>query len=120
MKLKKKLIISFITMLVLLLALPFIFIKTAEPHEFMVIMMLLFFVVNPITTAIINSMFGKDIKKMWWMSLLFSVVFLLSYWLVLKEVIFDLMIYAGFYLIIGLIVMFVSSLIVKKQIRRKK
>jgi len=120
MKLKKKLIVSFIIMLVILLILPFVFIKTAEPHEFMGIMMLLFFGINPITTAIINSMIGKDIKKIWWMPLLFSIVFLLSYWLVLKEVIFDLMIYAVIYLIIGLIFMFISYLIVKKQIRGKK
>ena len=115
---KKKLIISFVTMLAVLFLLPFIFIKTAKAHEFMGIMILLFFGVNPITTAIINSMIGKDIKRIWWMPLLFSIVFLLSYWLILKDVIFDLMIYAGIYLIIGLIFMFISSFIAKKQIRR--
>ena len=73
---KKKIISIFITMLIILLILPFVFIQSAKPHEFMGIMMLLFFGVNPITTAIINSMIGKDIKKMWWIPIIFCIVFL--------------------------------------------
>ena len=111
---KKKLIISFVTMLAVLFLLLFIFIKTTKPHEFMGIMILLFFGVNPITTAIINSMIGKDIKRIWWMPLLFSIVFLLSYWLVLEEIILDLIIYAGIYLIIGFVFMLISLFITNK------
>ena len=111
---KKKIIISFIAMLAVLFILPVIFIKTAEPHEFMGIIMLLFLGVNPIATAIINSMIGKDIRKMWWMPVLFSIVFLLAYWIVLKEIILDLMFYAVSYLIIGLLFMFISMFVAKK------
>ena len=109
---KKKIIISFIIMLIVLLILPFLFIQTAKAHEFMGIIVMLFFVVNPITTAIINSMIGKDIRKMWWMPVLFCIVFLLSYWFVLGEIILDLMFYAVIYLIIGLVFM-IGSFVVK-------
>lgn len=111
---KKKIIITFIIMTAVLFIVPFIFVKVAEPHEFMGIMILLFFVVNPITAAVINSMIGKDVNKLWWMPTLFSIVFLLSYWLVLEEIIIDLIFYAVIYLIIGLIFMIASSFVARK------
>ena len=111
---KKKMIITFIIMVVILLILPFIFVEAAEAHEFMGIMILLFFVVNPITAAVINSMIGKDVRKLWWMPALFAIVFLLSYWLVLEEIIIDLIFYAVIYLIIGLIFMMVSLFVARK------
>ena len=103
MRIKKKIFIFLIIMFIVLFILPFILINISKSHEFMGIMIMLFFVVNPITAAIINSMIGKDIRKMWWMPVLFSIVFLLAYWIVLKEIILDLMFYAVIYLIIGLL-----------------
>ena len=114
---KKKMIITFMIMLAVLFILPFIVVKVAEPHEFMGSMIILFFVVNPITAAVINSMIGKDIRKLWWMPALFATVFLLSYWLVLEEIIIDLIFYAVIYLIIGLIFM-LGSLFVARKFRR--
>ena len=105
METKKKMCIILTVMLCILLILPIILINISKPHEFMGITMMLFFVVNPLTTAIINSMIGKDIKKMWWMPILFCIVFLLSYWLVLEEIILDLVFYAVIYIIIGIIFM---------------
>ena len=107
-------IITFIIMIAVLFLLPFICVKVAEPQEFMGIMILLFFVVNPITAAVVNSMTGKNIRKLWWMPALFAIVFLLSYWLVLGEIIIDLTFYAVIYFIIGLIFMIGSSLVARK------
>ena len=111
---KKKIIITFIIMVAVLFFLPFILVKVAEPQEFMGIMILLFFVVNPITAAVINAMVGKDVRKLWWIPALFAIVFLLSYWIVLEEIIIDLTFYAIIYLIIGLIFMLGSFFIAKK------
>lgn len=113
MKIKKKLFIILAIMICVLFILPFILINTSKPHEFMGITIILFFVVNPLTTAIINSMVGKDIKKLWWMPILFCIVFLLSYWLVLEEVIWDLMFYGVIYIIIGIIFMIGSWCLIK-------
>ena len=63
---KKKIIITFILMVAVLFALPFIFVKVAEPHELMGTMILLFFVLNPLTAAVIHSMIGTDIRNLWW------------------------------------------------------
>jgi len=114
MEIKKKTIIILTFMLCVLLILPFIPINISEPHEVMGIIMMLFFVVNPLTTAIINLMIGKDIKKMWWMPILFCIVFLLSYWLVLEAFILDLILYAIIYIIIGIIFMIISWCFTKK------
>ena len=114
MEIKKKIFIILTIMLCVLFILPFILINISKPHEFMGITMMLFFVVNPLTTAIINSMIGKDIKKMWWMPILFCIVFLLSYWLVLEEIILDLIFYAVIYIIIGIIFMICSWFFTKK------
>ena len=118
MKMKKKIIITFILMAAVLFILPFTFVKVAEPHEFMGTMILLFFVVNPITAAVIHSMIGTDIRKLWWMPGLFAVVFLLSYWLVLEEIIIDLTFYAVIYLVIGLIFMIGSFFVASHGILR--
>ena len=117
---KKKIIFSFIIMFIVLLILPFICVKTVKPHEFMGLMILLFFIINPITSAIINSIIGKDIKKMWWMPIMFCIIFLLSYWLVLEEIILDLMFYAIIYLIIGIVFMLLSFFIARRKYRTKK
>ncbi len=117
MKLNKKIFIIIITMLIVLLVLPLIFVNLAKPHEVMGLMMIFFFIVNPIATAVINLMVANDIKKLWWTPILFSIVFLLSYWLVLKEIVFDLIVYAIIYLIIGLIFMIISSC-VKKELTK--
>lgn len=114
MKLKKKLIIIITIMFFVLFIVPLILVKLAKPHEFMGIMIMLFFCVNPIASVIINSLIGKDIKKLWLIPMLFCIVFLFSYWIVLKEIILDLMFYAGIYLIIGLVFMFISSFVAKK------
>ena len=115
MYLKKKSIFIFTTMLVILFIIPFVFTKIVQPHEFMGIMIFLFFIINPITTMIINLTINKDIKKLWLVPILFSIIFLLSYWLILNEIILDLFFYATIYLIIGLFFMFCSFFIPKTK-----
>ena len=115
MKLNKKLIIITIAAILVLVIIPLIFINLAQPHEFMGIMILLFFIINPILVIFVNLIIGKYMKKLWWIPLMFSIIFLISYWIILEEIIFDLIVYAIMYLIIGLIVMFISFFISKKR-----
>ena len=44
---KKKLVIMLTIILSTLIILPFIFTKIAKPHEFMGVMIILFFIINP-------------------------------------------------------------------------
>lgn len=115
MKINKKLTIIVITIIFILVITPLLFIKLAQPHEFMGTMILLFFIINPVLAIFVNSMVGKDVNKLWSLPLIFSIVFLVSYWFVLKEIILDLVVYALMYLIIGIIVMFISFFVSKKK-----
>ena len=115
MKINKKLTIIVITIIFILVITPLLFIKLAQPHDFMGTMILLFFIINPVLAIFVNSMVGKDVNKLWSLPLIFSIVFLVSYWFILKEIILDLVVYALIYLIIGIIVMFISFFVSKKK-----
>lgn len=115
MKLKNKIKLIFTIIILVLFIIPLILVKLSKPHEFMGLMVLLFFIINPITTIIVNSIIGKDMKKIWYMPITFSAFFLLFYWIILKEIILDLLVYAIGYLVIGIICMFVSFLITKNK-----
>ena len=109
------LILVILSMILILLVIPYISINLSHPYDFMGLMVLLFFIINPLTTIGINIIIGSDIKKLWWIPILFSIIFLLSYWLILNEIILDLIIYAIIYLILGIISMFISFIISMKK-----
>lgn len=109
---KLRIIISI--MILTLLIIPLISLKFIQPYEFMGVIVLLFFIINPIVSMIISSMVGKDINKLWWIPIVFSIGFLFCYWIILKEIILDLTIYALIYLILGILCMFISWIIAKK------
>ena len=108
MKLKSKVATAVIAELLVLLILPLLLFPLTAPHEAMGMMMLFFFVINPIAAAAFHAFFGKHIKVLWWLPLVFPLVFLLSYWLVLQEIVWDLSIYAAAYLLIGYLAMGLS------------
>ena len=110
----KKIRIIILIMILTLLIIPLIFFKMIQPYEFMGVIVFLFFIINPINSMIVNLIVGKDIKKLWWVPIVFSVAFLFSYWIILKEIILDLIFYALIYLILGVLCMFVSWFIVRK------
>ena len=114
MKLKSKVIVAITIWLTVLLISPLVFLNLAKPHEAMGVMMMFFFLVNPIVSAAISAFIGKDIKKLWWFPISFAIVFLLSYWLVLQEIIFDLTIYAVLYMLVGFLAMLISRVVKRK------
>lgn len=114
MKQEIKIIIISIVELVVLLALPLLFVNLAQPYEFMGLIMLLFFVINPVASILVGFFAGKDIKTLWWVSISFPIVFLLSYWFVLKEIIWDLTIYAMIYALLGFLTMIISWIAKRK------
>ena len=113
-KLKNKVIVATIIEFFVLLILPLIFVNLSEPHDAMGLFMIFFFVINPIASATTNAFVNKDIKKLWWFPILFALVFLLSYWIVLKEIVLDLTIYAFIYMLIGYFVMAISWIAKRK------
>ncbi len=114
MKIKNKVIVAIIAEIVVLLILPFVFFNLAKPHEAMGVMMMFFFIINPIASAAIHTFIGKDIKKLCWFPVQFALVFLLSYWLVIEEIVLDLTIYAMVYMLVGVFAMTISWLAKRK------
>ena len=116
MKIKNKVAVAIIAELTVLLILPFLFINLSKPNDAMGLLIIFFFLIDPIAAAMIASFVGRDIKKLWWIPLSFALVFLFSYWLVLKEIILDLIIYAIVYLLEGVLAAVISWIVSRKVI----
>ncbi len=80
----------------------------------MALCMVLFFIINPTYSAILGFNSGKDIRRMWSLSLVSSIAFIAGTWLFfdIKEVWF--LVYAAIYLALGWIVMFIRKAYLKR------
>lgn len=106
----RKVIITWLGVtIVVMFALPWAVARLASECSGMAFCMMLFFIVNPIYSAILGYRCGKEIKKMWNLPLVSSIAFLSGTWLFfdIREVWF--LIYAAAYLAIGWAAMFVSK-----------
>lgn len=72
---------------------------------------LLFFVINPVYSFILGIFAGKHIKGMWALPIISAVMFLLGAWFFFDMGEGAFVIYAGIYLVIGVITMLASSFI---------
>ncbi|WP_246867057.1 hypothetical protein [Parabacteroides distasonis] len=75
----------------------------------MALCMILFLVLNPAYLIVLGTICGRNIRQMWNLPLIATVMFLAGTWLFfdIKEVWF--LIYAAIYLVLGWIAMFVSK-----------
>lgn len=89
-------------------ALPFAVARLASECSGMALCMLLFFIVNPLYSAILGYRCGRTVRQMWNLPLVSSVAFLAGTWLFfdIREVWF--IIYAATYLAIGWMAMGIS------------
>ncbi len=111
MSMAKKIITVISIMLAVLLIAPLAVLNFANPMDAMGLMFLLFFVVNPGAAVLVGALAGGAVKKMWWSPLLFAAMFLSCCWLVLQEVVLDLVVYAVIYLLLGMIAMVVTNVL---------
>lgn len=114
----RKVIITWITITVaVMFAFPFAVARLAPECSGMALCMILFFIVNPIYSAILGFRCGRDIRRMWNLPLVSSIAFLAGTWLFfdIKEVWF--IIYASVYLIIGWTAMGISKYHNKQNIQ---
>ncbi|HRF84965.1 MAG TPA: hypothetical protein PLN34_00200 [Alloprevotella sp.] len=99
-----------------MLALPFAVARFASECSGMALCMMLFFIVNPIYSAILGFRCGRNMRQMWNLPLISAVTFLAGIWLFfnIKEVWF--IIYAAAYLMIGWMAMGISKRLKKGNI----
>ena len=98
--------------------LPFCVARYVPADAGMALCMILFFIVNPVYSAILGFRCGRNIRQMWNLPLVSCVAFLAGVWLFfdIKEVWF--IIYASVYLIVGWTAMGVSKYLNNKNIQK--
>lgn len=106
----RKVIITWLGVtVVVMFALPWAVARLASECSGMALCMILFFIVNPLYSAVLGFNCGRDVRRMWNLPLVSSIAFLAGTWLFfdIRDVWF--LIYAAAYLAIGWAAMFVSK-----------
>ena len=116
---KKQYFMWFIISAFVMLLFPWVAVTLVKGDAGMAACFLLFFAVNPIYSVVIGIFAGRNFKEMWSQPVISAVLFLLGTWIFFDMGERAFLMYAGIYLIIGIIVMFVSALI-SKSIAKKR
>lgn len=114
---KRDIVIWLTVTIIVMFVLPFAIARLASECSGMALCMILFFIVNPIYSAILGFRCGRNIRRMWNLPLVSSIAFLAGMWLFfdIKEVWF--IIYASVYMIIGWMAMGISNYLNKRNIQ---
>lgn len=105
---KKKFIFWIIVTAAVMLALPGLMASFVKSDAGMAACLLLFFVVNPIYSLVVGAFAGKDVRHMWSLPVISAVLYLSGAWLFFGMGEMAFILYAGVYLMTGLITMLVS------------
>lgn len=106
---KRTLMIWLAVSILVMFALPFAVARLASECSGMALCMILFFIINPIYSAILGYRCGKDVGRMWNLPLVFAIAFLAGTWIFFDIHELWFIAYAGVYLVIGYIAMFISK-----------
>lgn len=106
---KRAIIIWLSVTIIVMFALPFAVASLASECSGMALCMMLFFIVNPIYSAILGYSCGKDIKKMWNLPLVSALAFLAGTWIFFDIHELWFIVYATVYLAISWTAMAISK-----------
>lgn len=114
---KKNFILWLVASAIVMLMLPWLAVSFVKGDAGMAVCFLLFFAVNPIYSVIIGFFAGKNIKYLWSLPVISSVLFLIGTWLFFDMGETAFIIYAVIYFILGVLAMLFSGFIRKKAQR---
>lgn len=106
---RNKILFVFLTLIIFMLLIPIIIVNSLKTNIGIGWAFIFFFGVNPLISLILGVLAGTDIKKIWWVPFLVAVAFPLLFGIVIHELVLDLYIYSGIYLIIGIVSMIITS-----------
>ena len=106
---KKKLIGWSIGSAAVMLLLPWAAVTFAKSDAGMAVVLILFFVIDPIYSIVLGIFAGKHMKEMWSLPVVTAALFLLGTWSFFGPGEDAFVLYAGIYLVIGLVSMLLSS-----------
>lgn len=95
--------------IVVMLLLPFAVVRLASECSGMALCMILFFIINPMYSAILGYRCGKDVRRMWNLPLVSAIAFLAGTWIFFDIHELWFIAYAVVYLIIGYVALFISK-----------
>lgn len=98
-----------------MLLLPWAAVTFVDSHAGMTVTILLFFVIDPIYAVVAGAFAGKNIKALWSVPVMAAILFLLGAWIFFDMGEGAFVIYAGVYLVIGIVSTFVSARILTKK-----
>lgn len=111
---KKDFILWLVISIVIMLLFPFLAVTFVKGDSGMAVCFILFYAVNPIYSVVIGSFAGKDVKRLWSLPVISSILFLAGTWLLFDMGEIAFIVYAVVYFILGMLAMLVSFLISKK------
>lgn len=112
----KKIVAFLITTIIIMIGFPWITVTFAGVDG-MAVALLLFFIVNPVFSAVCGVFAGKNMKRLWILPIIVAVFFLSGVWLFFEMGETAFLLYAGIYLIIGFAAMLISYLLRKRRQR---
>lgn len=116
-----KIYISIATILIVMLALPLYAVHFAQGYDGMGLLLILFFVGNPLELIFLGVIAGTNVKQLWWIPILALLVFPLLFGLAIWDYeIATLYLYSIMYLFPGMIAMFATHFARKIKAKSKK
>lgn len=111
---KKDFILWLVVSAVIMLLFPFLAVTFVKADAGMAVCFILFYAVNPIYSVVIGIFAGKDIKRLWSLPIISSILFLADTWILFDMGEIAFIMYAVVYLIMGMLAMLGSMFISKK------
>ena len=116
-----KIYISIATILIVMLALPLYAVHFAQGYDGMGLLLILFFVGNPLELIFLGVIAGTNVKKLWWIPILALLVFPILFGIAVWDYeIATLYLYSIMYLFPGMIAMFATHFARKIKAKSKK
>ncbi len=100
---------------IVMLLFPLIAVTFVPSNAGMMIMMLMFLIINPIYYIVIGVVSSNDVKRMWVLPVVSSVLFLVGTYMFLGKNVSAFLMYALIYFIISMGSMFISDLIKRNK-----
>ena len=114
-----KIIITVASLVLFMMALPWLAIKFADGWAVTGLWMFAFFTVNPALVIGLSIMAGTEVRNLWWIPLAISVLFPLLFGVAIGEFVWELYVYSAIYLPIGLLAMLGTHFGIKIAMKRK-
>ena len=84
-----------------MIALPLLLLSLTVGYDAVAMLLLLLLAVNPLFFILFGVQVGFDPPKTWWMPCAAALLFPLCYWMALREVVWNLYLYAVLYLVLA-------------------